>query len=65
MGKKPYLPIYTLSTIAMLVIHHFGISKIPIHSTWQLAIDMAIFTLIMGWSSMIWERLNKNKKRKK
>jgi len=37
-----------LSAVITLIIHHFFISKINIHPTFQVAIDLLILTILSG-----------------
>ena len=47
--KKDYSGlIYMLSAVITLIIHHFFISKINIHPTFQVAIDLLILTILSG-----------------
>lgn len=65
MNKKEnikYFVVYFIAIIPVLIIHYFLVSKIDIGSTIQVFIDLIIFMLSLGFSSMIYDKIKKLKK---
>jgi hypothetical protein len=62
--NSKYLLIYFIAIIPILIIHYFLISKININSTLQVFIDLILFTLSLSFSSRIYNKIKKLKKKK-
>jgi hypothetical protein len=62
--NSKYFIVYLIAIIPVLIIHYFLISSINVNSTIQVLIDLSLFMLSLGFSSMVYENVKKPKRRK-